>query len=114
LPANLIAIAIAHIVAIALVAIACPPPSLPALVAVAITLFLYATLIADATAHAAIALFDVCHPHSPLPLPPLRSLLLPSTSAACSGQLSLPASVVLWSSMLSCQPPHTFDAPVAS
>jgi hypothetical protein len=98
----------AHIIAIGLVAIACPP-SLPS------PSLLHATTpIANAMALAAPALFVAHHPHSPSPFPPSPSLLLPLTSAARSGHSSLLAVVVLWSSMLSLQPPPTLNAPVAS
>jgi hypothetical protein len=107
LPASLIAIAITHIVAIALVAIAClphlPSPSLS-----------HTTLVANAMALAALALVVARHPHSSLPLLPLLSLLLSSTSAVLSHCLLLPAIVVVWLSTVFCQPPPTFDAPIAS
>jgi hypothetical protein len=50
----------------------------------------------------------------PSPLPPLPSLLLPSSSAARSCHSLLPAIVVVLLLLLSCQSAPTFDAPVVS
>jgi hypothetical protein len=106
LPSGLIALTIAYILDIALIAIACLPP-LPS------PSMLHATLVTNAMALAALALFVACHPHSPSLLLPLPSSLLPSISAARSHHLLLPAIMVVWLSTLSHQPPPTFDAPVA-
>jgi hypothetical protein len=57
---SFIAVAITHIVAIALIAIVQPPP-LPS------PSLLHATLVGKAMALATLALFAARHPHSPLP-----------------------------------------------
>jgi hypothetical protein len=63
---------------------------------------------------AALAIFVAHHPHSPSLLALSPSLLLPSSSAACSHCLLLATAVIVWSLTLSCQPLPAFDAPVAN
>jgi hypothetical protein len=102
-------------IAMAFVAIARPPPSLPLpLLRLPLPSLSHTTLITNAMALAALTLFVAHHPHSPSPLTPLPSLLLPSSSVACSCHLLSPAIVVMWLLMLSCHPPPAFNGPVNS
>ncbi len=89
LPTSLVAVAIAHVIT---GAVTCPPSLLPSLLLPPhLPSLLHDTFIAIALATVAIALFVACHPHCSYPL------FLPSSSAAQSRHLSLPAIVVMCS-----------------
>jgi hypothetical protein len=91
-----IAIAIANIIPIAFNAIAGLPPLLPLpFLLMPLPSLLHVTLIANAVALETLVLFVARHPQLSLPLQSSPSLLLPSSSEACSCCSSLPA--VKWS-----------------
>jgi hypothetical protein len=123
LPTSLVAIAIAHDVAVAITvaiildAVTCLPPLLPSLVPPAPLPFLWhTTLIANAiTLFVPLALFFAHHPYCRCHrLAALALFLTALIIAALSCNSSSLTFVVVWSLTLSCKPPPTFNAPIAS